>query len=483
MKKSLAILLSLVLVFSIITSTFAKDVPSIQEQYDILRDAGILDGNNGVMLPEDEIMQRQMLAKIACQLMGVTPIPDVEIHVYSGDNKTNVWGFDEGWIQAAYKAELMEGFTYEDGSTTFNANGIVTMGELMAVIIRAMGLEDQLVDVEGPWYTPFMNLAETEGLVQPNTDGSAKATYDDLIKHTYTTHQYIEPTIEEEEEKEKPEETTTPKYVAPVVDSTAPTFTTVTVVSNNTNLTKAKVGDIITLNIVSNDGGFIISGNSTPNSYEAFEWASGGAANEIDLKVADFSAEMGEGKLGVTVTYSTVGHGDIGDLSANNLFTYTIGVVLSGDTTPPTVLSVLFADNATKGNFIDSDDTITIVFIEAINSETIDASLTTDNPIQGTFNELLGKVGSFTTGLTVDGGYINDNTSLLSISSDLTTVTINASDYTGVAEDIEPTGAFTPLSTIKDLNGNSINAAISKIATGIFVENSLFINLINGNKN
>lgn len=91
MKKSLAILLSVVLVFSIITPTFAKDVPSIQEQYDILREAGILDGNNGVMLPEDEIMHRQMLAKIACQLMGVTPTPDVEIHAYFGDNKNNVW--------------------------------------------------------------------------------------------------------------------------------------------------------------------------------------------------------------------------------------------------------------------------------------------------------------------------------------------------------------------------------------------------------
>lgn len=195
MKKSLVVLLTLALVFTMVTPAFAASADlTVQQQFDALKASGVLSGDaNGNMLAEDSTMNRQMLAKIACQLAGVAATPGVEIAAYANDYKTNVWGFTEGWAQAAYTAGLMEGFTYEDGTTSFDAAGTVSMGELLTVILRAMNVE--IPTVAGPWYTGAMQAAVAQGLVPQGTSGAADATYGDLVQQTYTADAVINPVI------------------------------------------------------------------------------------------------------------------------------------------------------------------------------------------------------------------------------------------------------------------------------------------------
>lgn len=188
MKKSLVVLLTLALVFTMVTPAFAATDLTVQEKFDALKAAGVLDGKNGEMLPADSTMDRQMLAKIACQLAGVAPTPDVEIADYAGDYKTGVWGFEQGWLQAAYTAGLMTGGEVE-GVYTANAKGSVSMGHLLTVVLRAMGHTD-LVET-GVWYKVYVDKAVELGLVPAGTDGAANATYGDLVQQTYTANEAL----------------------------------------------------------------------------------------------------------------------------------------------------------------------------------------------------------------------------------------------------------------------------------------------------
>lgn len=190
MKKSLVVLLTLALVFTMVTPAFAASADlTVQEQFDALYAAGILTGADGIMLPEDEVVDRQTLAKIACLIAGVEATPDAEIPAYADDYKKGVWGFTEGWIQAAYTAELMQGNTNPDGSTSFDAGDDITMGHLMAVILRAMG-ETDLVET-GAWYKVYMEKAAELNLVSADADGSAPATYANIVEQTYTAKEDV----------------------------------------------------------------------------------------------------------------------------------------------------------------------------------------------------------------------------------------------------------------------------------------------------
>ncbi|MGD9678453.1 MAG: Ig-like domain-containing protein [Vulcanibacillus sp.] len=189
MKKVLNTLLILALIFTMVSPAFAA-ADTTQQKFDELKAAGVLAGDaNGNMLALDSTMDRQMLAKIACQLTGVAATPGVEIAAFAGDYKTGVWGFDQGWVQAAYNAGLMKG----KGAAGFDATGTVTVGELMTVIIRSMGLENQ-VDASKVWPAGEMALAVSKGLIPAaGVTASEDATYAALVTQTYNSYVYNKP--------------------------------------------------------------------------------------------------------------------------------------------------------------------------------------------------------------------------------------------------------------------------------------------------
>ncbi len=190
MKKVLNTLLVLALIFTIVSPVFAADLTT-QQKFNELKATGVISGDaNGNMLAVNSEMSRQQLAKIACQLQGVAPTPGVEIETFADDYKTDVWGFDQGWIQAAYTAGLMEG----KGAYGFDATGIVTTAQLITVILRSMGLATDADKTKNPWYTDYITVAVDQGLVSAGTLGSANANYGDLVVQSYNSYKYNNPT-------------------------------------------------------------------------------------------------------------------------------------------------------------------------------------------------------------------------------------------------------------------------------------------------
>ncbi len=131
------------------------------------------------------VIQRQHLAKIAAKLAGLDAEVDAVIEEFAGDNKTGVWGFEQGWIQAAYNAELMLG---EGG--TFNATKQVTMAHLLTVVLRAAGFGDELDNDN--WKASAVEVALANGFIASSVDPDAIATYGDLVNQTYNAYEELQ---------------------------------------------------------------------------------------------------------------------------------------------------------------------------------------------------------------------------------------------------------------------------------------------------
>lgn len=189
MKKVLMIFLAIALVFTMSAPVFAATPTSpLPDKFAELKAAGILDGDaNGNMLPLDSTMTRQQLAKVACTLNGVAGTPGVNIPAYAKDYKLNVWGFDQGWIQAAYTNKLMIG----KGAAGFDSQGKVSVAELLTVVLRSMGLKSELEASNKVWYTAAMDLAVEKGLIQAGAvEANADATYGALVMQVWNAYNY-----------------------------------------------------------------------------------------------------------------------------------------------------------------------------------------------------------------------------------------------------------------------------------------------------
>jgi hypothetical protein len=138
------------------------------------------------------------------------------------------------------------------------------------------------------------------------------------------------------------------------------------------------------------------------------------------------------------------------------------------DANSPQTSSVTFSDETVVNTpKVDSDDTITIVFNEALDPATIEGTLTLGGSVTGTLVTLIGYVGSFATPLAV-GDATDGATSSLGISADGLTVTITATGFTPGTTDTAPSGTFTPKAGLTDSAGNTINTGVTSTPTGAF---------------
>ena len=129
-------------------------------------------------------------------------------------------------------------------------------------------------------------------------------------------------------------------------------------------------------------------------------------------------------------------------------------------------MSVELADAPTHG--AGTGDTITFVYNEALSAGSITSSLTggTNNSlaagtgnITGSLSELTAELGSFGSASVATA-----TAAILTLSGDGTTITITLGGT--VVDGAFPGGVFTPATTYTDTAGNTIDATVTKTATG-----------------
>lgn len=156
MKKLLVVLLALVMVLGMATSAFAyTDTDNLSTvQQDAIYRLSALDVLNGY--PDGTFgaanqITRAEFAKIVCVMAGLGDVTDVLKSTPSSFTDVAVGAWYTGYINVAASQGFVHG--YPDGS--FKPNSPITMAEVVTMLMRAAGYDDNL---PGPW--PFDYIAE-----------------------------------------------------------------------------------------------------------------------------------------------------------------------------------------------------------------------------------------------------------------------------------------------------------------------------------
>ncbi|TMV47159.1 S-layer homology domain-containing protein [Paenibacillus mesophilus] len=188
MKKSLSVLVASAMVSSIFASVaFAADLTT-QQKLDELIKLGIFDKDgtgNGSELNAN--MSREQLAKILAKLKDLKEVTGTSYTDVAADR------WSAGFIQAVSKATPM----LMDGKATgiFDPAGNVTLEELAAVAVRALGLQQNTTaTVKGnvsDWAKGYVAAAIANGLLSEKTDYTKPAIRSELVEASYSAQQAI----------------------------------------------------------------------------------------------------------------------------------------------------------------------------------------------------------------------------------------------------------------------------------------------------
>ncbi|MEG1500692.1 MAG: S-layer homology domain-containing protein, partial [Clostridiales bacterium] len=156
MKKLVTVLLIAVMVFGLATSAFAytdtKDLDAkIQDAITKLSALDVVNGYPDGSFGVNKDISRSEFAKVACNLAGLGDAADNLKGTKSRfkDVPANQWY--TGWVNLATAQGFVNG--YPDG--TFKPNAPITMQEVVTVLLRIAGYDDNL---PGPW--PFDYIAQ-----------------------------------------------------------------------------------------------------------------------------------------------------------------------------------------------------------------------------------------------------------------------------------------------------------------------------------
>ena len=156
MKKLLVVLLALVMVIAMATSAMAftdTDDLNTVEQDAIYRlyALGVLNGYSDGSFGADNQITRAEFAKIACIVAGFGDVSDLMANTPSSFTDVAVGMWYTGYVNVAASQGFVHG--YPDG--TFRPNDPITMAEVVTVLMRIAGYNDNL---PGPW--PFDYIAQ-----------------------------------------------------------------------------------------------------------------------------------------------------------------------------------------------------------------------------------------------------------------------------------------------------------------------------------
>ena len=197
MRKSLALILAIAMVFSMFSSlAFAAETElTAQQKYDALAAkgifAGMADGSAGL----DQAMTRAQFARVAALIKGLEGIgaPDTKVVTVKpfSDVELGQWYTEE--VAAAKEDGIFVG----NADGTFNPNGDITVQELSVVVVTLLGLEvvaDAKVDGAADWAAGYIKAIQDNGLPFP-TNYTEAATRADLASLAFTADAVINPDV------------------------------------------------------------------------------------------------------------------------------------------------------------------------------------------------------------------------------------------------------------------------------------------------
>ena len=156
MKKLLVVLLALVMVIAMATSAMAftdtDDLSTVQQDAIYrLYALGVLNGYPDGSIGADNQITRAEFAKIACIASGMGDVSSIMANTPSSFSDVAIGMWYTGYVNVASSQGFING--YPDG--TFKPNQTITMAEVVTILMRIAGYNDNL---PGPW--PFDYIAE-----------------------------------------------------------------------------------------------------------------------------------------------------------------------------------------------------------------------------------------------------------------------------------------------------------------------------------
>ena len=172
LKKILALVLALMMVLSVMVFASAAnledyaDSEQVSEEYaeavDVLSGMGILKGSEGKLYPKDYV-QRSHVSTMIYRMMS-TDVADAQVHIYEDYGMFDDVSEDNwfaGFVNYSANNELVKGV----GDNKFNPSGYMTGYELITILLRAIGY-DQNNEISGSdWKITAAGLAKQAGIL------------------------------------------------------------------------------------------------------------------------------------------------------------------------------------------------------------------------------------------------------------------------------------------------------------------------------
>ncbi len=179
MKKSLSLLLAIAMVFSMFAAV-ASAAETPQERFDVLKEAGIFEGYPDGSAGLERQMTRAEFSKVLALLTDAPSNPSANTYT---DVPATHWASE--FIGAVTAAGLMNGV----GLNKFDPNGTVTVEQVAATLVRALGLDEASGNLTGtysPWAQGYIVAAQQAGLPIEGPNYKANALRSVLVDNAYT---------------------------------------------------------------------------------------------------------------------------------------------------------------------------------------------------------------------------------------------------------------------------------------------------------
>lgn len=192
MKKILSVALSTAMAFSMFASVaFGADAEKLtpEQQFNVLKEAGIVTGYPDGMSHLDRTVTRAELAKIIVKSLALEEVTGVAS--YKDKNYTaKHWAAP--FIEAATKAGILEGVSTNPANPLFNPTGNVTVQELAKVLVVANKLEvpTDANNTASVWAKGYVAAAIKAGYIQEGINYQANATRSQTVVAAHAIYEF-----------------------------------------------------------------------------------------------------------------------------------------------------------------------------------------------------------------------------------------------------------------------------------------------------